>query len=463
MNTSITQNILSTISSLVGKENLFTSREDAITYSYDGTPLHSQLPEAIVRPRTKEQIGELLKLANTEHFSIVPRGAGTGLSGGSIPVPNCIILDMSQWNKILEIDQENLTAWVEPGVITSQLHEAVEKIGLFYPPDPGSMNICTIGGNVAENSGGLRGLKYGVTKNYVMGLEVVLPSGEIILCGGKAVKDVAGYNLKDLFIGSEGTLGIFTKILLKLIPKPETSKTMLAYFNTQADAGRTVSAIISKKIIPCTVEFLDNTTIRCVEEFAHIGLPTNINSLLLLEVDGHPAVVEDEAAKVVECCKQNNATEVITAQTVEEAMKLKTARRSAFSALARTRPTTILEDITVPRSEIATMLEKIAEISKKYNVTIGTFGHAGDGNLHPTCLTDERNQDEIARAEKAYEEIFIEAVKLGGTITGEHGTGLAKKNFLHLVTGYTAIETMRTIKKALDPNNILNPGKVFDV
>lgn len=454
---------LQRIASIVGKENLFTSQEDKITYSYDGTPLYAQLPEAIARPNTKEQISEILKLANQEKFSIVPRGAGSGLSGGSIPVPNCIVIDMSQWNKILEIDAENLTAWVEPGVITSQLHTAVEQLGLFYPPDPGSMNICTIGGNVAENSGGLRGLKYGVTKNYVMGLEVVLPDGEIILCGGKTVKDVAGYNLKDFFIGSEGTLGIFTKILLKLIPKPQSSKTMMAYFNTQSDAGKTVSAIISQKIIPCTVEFLDKTTIQCVEDFAKIGLPTNIESLLLLEVDGHPAVVEEEAQKIVECCKKNNAIEVKIAQSVDEAMKLKTARRSAFSALARVRPTTILEDITVPRSEIAVMLEKIQAISKKYNVMIGTFGHAGDGNLHPTCLTDERNHEEMERAEKAYEEIFIEAVKLGGTITGEHGTGIAKKKFLHLVTGYTAINTMRTIKKALDPNNVLNPGKVFDV
>jgi glycolate oxidase len=459
----ISSNILSQLSLIVGKDFLFTSKEDIITYSYDATPLHSFLPEAIVRPVSKEQISTILKLANKEKFSVVPRGAGTGLSGGSIPVSNCIVIDMSQWNRILEIDTENLTAWVEPGVITSHVHEEVEKIGLFYPPDPGSMNICTIGGNVAENSGGLRGLKYGVTKNYVMGLEVVLPNGEIISCGGKTMKDVAGYNLKDFFIGSEGTLGIFTKILLKLIPIPQTSKTILAFFNSKSDAGKTVSSIIAQKIIPCTVEFLDNTTIRCVEEFAHVGLPTNIDSLLLLEVDGHPVVVEEEAAKVVECCKANNAIEVKIAQTTEEALKLKTARRSAFSALARQKPTTILEDITVPRSEIATMLEKIESIAKKYDVLIGTFGHAGDGNLHPTCLTDERNHEEIARAEKAYEEIFIEAVKLGGTITGEHGTGLAKKKFLHLVAGDTAIETMRLIKRALDPNNVLNPGKVFDV
>lgn len=459
----IPPHVLNHITSFIGEEFIFTSPEDKITYSYDGTPLLEHLPDAIVRPQTKEQISQLVKLANTEKFSIVPRGNGTGLSGGSVPTENCIILDMSQWKKILEIDKENLTAWVEPGVITSHVHQEVEKLGLFYPPDPGSMNICTIGGNVAENSGGLRGLKYGVTKNYVMGLEVVLPNGEIIVCGGKSVKDVAGYNLKDFFIGSEGTLGIFTRILLKLIPKPQASKTMLAYFNSKGDAGRTVSAIIANKIIPATVEFLDNTTIRCVEEFAKIGLPTDIESLLLLETDGHPAVVEEESQKIVDCCKRNNAIEVKIAQTVDEAMKLKTARRSAFSALARSKPTTILEDITVPRSEIAAMLEKIESISKKYNILIGTFGHAGDGNLHPTCLTDERDHAEIERAEKAYAEIFEEAVRLGGTITGEHGTGLAKKKFLHLYTGHAAIDAMRTIKKALDPNNILNPGKVFDI
>lgn len=454
--------VLQRLTDIVGQENIFTSQEDRITYAYDGTPLLEHLPEAILRPKNTEQVSRIVQLANAEKFPIVPRGNGTGLSGGSVPVEQCVILDMSQWTTILEIDEENLTAWVEPGVITSQLHQEVERRGLFYPPDPGSMNICTIGGNVAENSGGLRGLKYGVTKNYVMGLEVVLPTGEIIRCGGKTMKDVAGYNLKDFFIGSEGTLGIFTKILLKLIPKPESSKTMLAYFNSKSDAGKTVSAIIAQKIIPATVEFLDKVTIRCVEDFAKIGLPTDIEALLLLEVDGHPAVVEEEAEKIEACCRANKATEVKVAKTNDEAMKLKTARRSAFSALARTRPTTILEDITVPRSEIAAMLEKIEAISKKYDILIGTFGHAGDGNLHPTCLTDERNKEEIHRAELAYSEIFEEAVRLGGTITGEHGTGLAKKKFLHLVTGYAAIDTMRAIKKALDPNNILNPGKIFD-
>lgn len=459
----INPSVLQKLSSIVGKENYLDSQEDKITYSYDGTPLISQLPEAIIIPHSKEEIAQIVTLANEEAFAIVPRGSGSGLSGGSVPVENSIVLLMSHWNKILEIDTENLTILLEPGVITADVHSAVEKLGLFYPPDPGSMNICTIGGNVAENAGGLRGLKYGVTKHYVMGLEVVLPNGEIIFSGGKSVKDVAGYNLKDFFVGSEGTLGIFTKILLKLIPKPETSKTMLAYFQSRKDAAEAVSGIIAAHIVPATVEFLDQTTIKCVEAYAHLGLPTSIESLLLIEVDGRPSVVEEDAAKIVELCKRHNCIEIKIAQNAEEAIRLKTARRAAFSALARVKPTTILEDVTVPRSELAPMLERINSIAAKYNVLFGNFGHAGDGNLHPTCLTDERDKNEIHRAESAFEEIFNESIKMGGTITGEHGTGLAKKKFLPLVAGIPAIAMMQSIKSSIDPNAVLNPGKVFSI
>ncbi|HLP16470.1 MAG TPA: FAD-linked oxidase C-terminal domain-containing protein [Bacteroidota bacterium] len=457
----ITRATLRDLESIVGQANISTEREDLITYAYDGTPLYAREPDAIVRPQNAAQISDLMKLANRDRFGVVPRGAGTGLSGGSIPTEGSIVLLMNHWNSILEIDQENLTATVEPGVVTSQLHTAVERLGLFYPPDPGSMTISTIGGNVAENSGGLRGLKYGVTKNYVMGLEVVLPNGAIITCGGKTVKDVAGYNLKDFFIGSEGTLGIFTKIILKLIPIPETSKTMVAYFTSRTEAAATVSDIIAHRIIPATVEFLDNVTINCVEDFAHLGLPRDMDALLLLEVDGHPAVVEEEAQKVADVCRQHHCASISIAQSAEEALKLKSARRSAFSALARVRPTTILEDVTVPRSEIAAMLEAIEAAAKKHRIQIGTFGHFGDGNLHPTCLTDERDKEEIHRVEEAYEEIFEACVKLGGTITGEHGTGIAKRKYLHLVTGTESINAMRALKHALDPNAILNPGKIF--
>ena len=455
--------ILKKISQIAGKNNFLDSQEDRIAYSYDGTPLLQFLPEAIVIPQTKEQISSILTLANEEHFAVVPRGSGSGLSGGSIPVENSIVMLMSHWNKILEVDAENLTVLVEPGVITADIHAAVEKLGLFYPPDPGSMNICTIGGNVAENAGGLRGLKYGVTKNYVLGLETVLPSGEIIFSGGKVVKDVAGYNLKDFFVGSEGTLGIFTKILLKLIPKPETSKTMLAYFQKRNDAAEAVSAIIAAHIIPATVEFLDRTTIRCVEEYAHLGLPTSVESLLLIEVDGRSAVVEEDTARVAELCQRHQCIEINVAHTEAEAIRLKTARRSAFSALARVRPTTILEDVTVPRSKIASMLERIDFIAKSYDVMFGIFGHAGDGNLHPTCLTDERDKDEIQRAESAFEAIFNESINMGGTITGEHGTGLSKKKFLPAAAGIPAVEMMKSIKSSIDPQGVLNPGKIFSI
>ena len=459
----INPSVLQKLSRIVGKENYLDSKEDKITYSYDGTPLLSQLPEAILIPHTKEEIAQIVSLANEEAFAIVPRGSGSGLSGGSVPVENSIVLLMSHWNKILEVDTENLTVLLEPGVITADVHAAVEKLGLFYPPDPGSMNICTIGGNVAENAGGLRGLKYGVTKNYVMGMEVVLPNGEIIFSGGKSVKDVAGYNLKDFFVGSEGTLGIFTKILLKLIPKPETSKTMLAFFQSRKEAAEAVSAIVAAHIVPSTIEFLDQTTIKCVEEYAHLGLPTSVESLLLIEVDGRPSVVEEDAAKIVELCKRLHCIDIKIAQNATEAIRLKTARRAAFSALARVKPTTILEDVTVPRSELAPMLERINSIAGKYNVLFGNFGHAGDGNLHPTCLTDERNKDEIHRAESAFEEIFNESIKMGGTITGEHGTGLAKKKFLPAAAGIPAIAMMQSIKSSIDPNAVLNPGKVFSI
>jgi glycolate oxidase len=454
---------LQKLKSIVGPENFLDSQENKIAYSYDGTPLLQQLPEAILIPRSSHQISQILRLANTDKFAVVPRGSGSGLSGGSIPVENSVVLLMNHWNKILEIDRANLTAWVEPGVITGQFHTAVEDVGLLYPPDPGSSAICTIGGNVAENAGGLRGLKYGVTKNYVMGMEVVLPSGEIITTGGKSVKDVAGYNLRDFLVGSEGTLGVFTKILLRLIPRPESSKTMLVFYDSLKDAADTVSDIIASKITPAALEFLDRTTISCVEEYAHLGLPSSIESLLMIEVDGRPSIVDEDAGTIRVIAQRHRALEVRVAAGGEEAAKLRSARKVAFAALARVKPTTILEDATVPRSEVAPMLEQINRIAANLDLTFGNFGHAGDGNLHPTCLTDERDQEQIQKAQRAFEEIFSAAVKLGGTITGEHGTGLAKRQFFEKVAGPAQIEMMRSIKLAIDPNGVLNPGKIFSL
>jgi glycolate oxidase len=324
------------------------------------------------------------------------------------------------------------------------------------------MRISTIGGNVAENSGGLRGLKYGVTRNYVMGLEVVLPNGEVMWLGNKCVKDVAGYSLKDLFIGSEGTLGIITKVLLRLIPKPQAKKTLLATFARMDQAAEAVSAIIAAQIIPCTLEFLDRMTIHCVEDYAKIGLPLDCEALLLMETDGHPAVVAEEAARMEQLCRVKGCLELRVAKDEGEAARLASARRTAFSALARVAPTTILEDATVPRSELAQMIRFVEATAKKYQLKVGTFGHMGDGNLHPTFLTDERNLDEMHRVEEAFKEIFDEAIRLGGTITGEHGVGLAKKAFLPKFAGDQQMRVLRELRRVLDPNQILNPGKMWD-
>ncbi|HVR36377.1 MAG TPA: FAD-linked oxidase C-terminal domain-containing protein [Methylomirabilota bacterium] len=459
----LSAHLLDTLRSLAGPKDVLTQPEDLIPYSFDGTAAMRQMPGAVVFAESTEEVAAILKLANEHRLPVVTRGSGTGLSGGSLPSENCLVLCTVKMTRVLELDAANLTLLTEPGATTLAIAEAAEAAGLFYPPDPGSMKISTIGGNVAENSGGLRGLKYGVTRNYVMGLEVVLPSGEILWTGNKCVKDVAGYSIKDLFIGSEGTLGVLTKVLLRLIPRPQAKKTMVATFARMDQAAESVSAIIAARIIPCTLEFLDRTTIHCVEDYAHIGLPLDCEALLLMETDGHPAVVADEAARMEAICREQGCKEVIVAKDDAEATRLASARRSAFSALARLSPTTILEDATVPRSELGRMIRFVEAVAKKYRLRIGTFGHMGDGNLHPTFLTDERNTEEMHRVEEAFKEIFDEAIRLGGTITGEHGVGLAKKSFLPRFAGDAQMRVMRELRRALDPRGILNPGKMFDV
>ncbi len=458
----LTADLLARLRSIVGSANVLTSKEDLIPYSFDGTAALQQMPGCVAFAVSRDQIRDVLVAANEHRTPVVTRGSGTGLSGGSVPAQDCVVLCTAKMTRILEVDRANLTMLVEPGVTTLQIADAATAAGLFYPPDPGSMKISTIGGNVAENSGGLRGLKYGITRNYVMGLEVVLPDGEVLWTGNKCVKDVAGYSLRDLFVGSEGTLGVITKVLLRLIPKPAAKKTMVATFNAMDTAAQCVSDIIAAQIIPCTLEFLDRTTIHCVEDFAKVGLPLDCEALLLMETDGHPAVVAEEAARMEEIARKSGALEVRVAKDDAEATKLATARRSAFSALARVAPTIILEDATVPRSELAKMIRFVEAVAKKYKLRIGTFGHMGDGNLHPTFLTDERNHDEVHRVHEAFKEIFDEAIRLGGTITGEHGIGLAKKEFLPKFAGDAQMRVMRELRRALDPNGILNPGKMFD-
>ena len=458
----LTQAITDGFTSIVGAASVLTQPEDIIPYSFDGTAALRQLPAAVVFPQTTEDVSRCVQFAGARSLAIVTRGSGTGLSGGSVPSAGSVVLCMTRMNKILDIDPRNLVLRTQPGVTTLAIDDAAARHGLFYPPDPGSMRISSIGGNVAENSGGLRGLKYGVTRDYVMALEVVLPDGRIARFGSKCVKDVAGYSMKDLFIGSEGSLGVITEILLKLVPRPLARQTMLALYDRIEDAAETVSAIIAARIIPCNLEFLDQTTACCVEDYAHVGLPTDCAAVLLMETDGHPAAVADEAGRMAELARTNGAREVRLARDEADALALASARRNAFSALARRRPTTILEDFTVPRSELAAMVTFIAETARAANLQVGTFGHMGDGNLHPTFLTDERDAGEMARVHHALDLIAKKTLELGGTITGEHGVGLAKKAWLRQQMGDSSFDVMKQIKQALDPAGLLNPGKIFD-
>lgn len=454
--------IIQELRSIVGEPWCLTSPADLMAYSFDATPLYQRVPGVVVLPASTAEVSAVMKVAHAHKISVYTRGAGTNLSAATVPTEaGGMVIGLNRMNQILEIDQENLTATCQAGVQTAKLHGAVEALGLFYPPDPGSGVASTLGGNVAFTAGGLRGLKYGVTKDYVMGLEVVLVDGRILRTGGKNVKDVAGYDLVKLFCGSEGTLGIITEVLVKLLPLPETKRTALAMFNDVNAAARTVSKIIANRIIPVTLEFLDNGTIRTVEDFAKIGLPVDAQALLLIQQDGPASVAEKDIAKIVEIANEEGAFEVKMASDPAQEAALMQARRTALSALARRKPTTILEDATVPRSKVAEMVAAINVVAAKYNVEICTFGHAGDGNLHPTCMTDERNHDEIHRVEAAFEEIFEHALRLGGTITGEHGVGEAKAPYLEWKVGEVGISAMKAIKASFDPHNLLNPGKMF--
>lgn len=453
--------IKSELRSIVGDRWFLDTPNELYVYSYDATPLYQAMPDVVVLPSSVEEVAAILKLAQQHRVPIVSRGSGTNLCGGTVPQEGGIVLVTTRLNEIQEIDQENLTATFGPGLITAELHKAVESVGLFYPPDPGSMRISTMGGNVAECAGGMRGLKYGVTKDYIMGLEAVLPGGEVVRFGGKNAKDVAGYDITKLLVGSEGTLAVVTEITAKLLPLPETKRTMVAYYQDLTAAARSVQQVIAEKIIPATMEFLDHATMVVVEDFARIGLPLDMNAMLIIEQDGSEFQVERDMKRIAEICRAQGAKEVRMAETPEQGASLMAARRAALSALARVKPTTILEDATVPRAHLAEMVEQVNAIAKKYELQICTFGHAGDGNLHPTCLTDERDQEEIHRVEQAFEEIFHVAVKLGGTITGEHGVGMAKAGYLDLKVGPAGIELMKRVKEAFDPHGIMNPGKIF--
>jgi len=459
----VNANIINELISLLGKENVLTSKEDKINYSYDATPDTDRCePDVVVTPSDREQVIGLVKIASKNRIPIVTRGSGTNLSGGTIPVDGGIVLSMLKLDRIVEVDPANLTATVEPGLVIQRLNEAVAVHGLIYPPDPGTVTTATMGGSVSECSGGLRGLKYGVTKDYVMGLEIVMPDGEVIRTGGKTVKNVSGYDLTKLFTGSEGTLGVITAITVKLIPAPKFRRSMLVIFDDLDNAGKTIADIISNKVIPATLEIMDNVTIRTVENYSKIGLPVDAEAVLVIEVDGSiEEVVLNEFETVKSICSGNGAVSIKLAESDSDRDAIFAARRAALPALAQVKPTTILEDATVPRSKIPDMLKAINEIAEKYNLKIGSFGHAGDGNLHPTILTDESDSEEMERVHKAVDEIFQVAINLGGTLSGEHGIGMAKSKYMEMQFGASGIAVMKRIKDALDPDNIMNPGKMF--
>jgi glycolate oxidase len=453
--------LIEKLKKIVGEQNVLTQKVDLVTYGYDATAdVPHQLPDVVVMPTSTEDVQKIVNLARENKIALYPRGAGTNLSGGAIPLKAGIVLSFQKMNKIIEVDPENLSAVVQPGVVIQEVNNAVAKYGLIYPPDPGTVATATMGGSVAENSGGLRGLKYGVTKHYIMGLEVVLANGEKVRFGGKTVKNVTAYDFGALFIGSEGTLGVITEITAKLIPAPKYRRTMLGLFKSIADAGKSVSGIIAAQVIPATLEIMDKKTIVTIEDFAKVGLPTDAEALLLIEVDGmSESVVLQEAEAVMEVVKKNNGVVKLAGSDLERD-NLWAARRAALPALASLNSAVILEDATVPRSRIADMLTACENIAKKYNLELGAFGHAGDGNLHPTILADKNNKDEMDRVHKAVDEIFAVALSLGGTLTGEHGIGIAKMKYLANELGQSGVDMLKSIKEALDPYYIMNPGKM---
>lgn len=453
------QAVIKQLKDIVGGDNCWTDPADLALYSFDSSVEKPAMPDVVVRPQSTEQVAAVCRICNDNDIPLITRGSGTNLAGGTIPVTGGCVLLMTAMDKILEVNEEDMYAVVQAGAITADIAAAVAVRGLFYPPDPGSQKMSTIGGNVAENAGGLRGLKYGVTKDYVMGVTFCDMAGNVVKGGGKTVKLVTGYNLTGLMCQSEGTLGVMTEFILKLVPPPKASKAMLVSFSDIIAAGRCVSGIITNHVLPCTLELMDNFTIRTVHEATGADLPTDAAALLLIEVDGHPAQVEDDYQTLLKVCAENGG-EVRVAETAEEKERLWEGRRKSLSSLARLRPTLVLEDATVPRTRIPDMLMALEDIRRKFGVTIGTFGHAGDGNLHPTILCDKRDEEEMKRVHQAVDAIFEVALKLDGTCSGEHGIGIAKAKYMVDEVGEGTIDYMRQLKKGVDAKGLLNPTKM---
>ena len=456
----IRESVLDELCEIVGDAYVLTSPEDLVCYSYDGT-FAEQLPDAVVSPASTDKVSAILQVAYRERIPVIPRGMASGLAAGAVPFGGGLVLNLTRLNHILEIDCPNMTATAQAGVITADLAAAAEAGGLFYPPDPASIRQSTLGGNVACNAGGPRCLKYGVTSDYVLGLEVVLADGSVLRTGNKCIKNVTGYDLVHLFIGSEGTLGVVTEVTVKLVPRPQARRTALVIFADIEQASKAVNGILLAGVLPATVEIVDETAINCVEEHLHVGLDCTADAMLIVETDGHAESANREIEIVAEVCRQGGARKVTVAQDDAESDELWRARRSVSPSLGRVRPNKLGEDIVVPRSAIPDMIARIKQISLKHDLPIVIFGHAGDGNLHPNILFDRRDKEEWRRVEAAVTDLFTGAVELGGTLSGEHGIGVLKRPYLEMALGPLAVDVMRGIKRALDPRGILNPGKIL--
>jgi glycolate oxidase len=436
-----------------------TSPEDLICYGFDASGIEVS-PSAVVWPKSTEDVVRVMKYAYERGIPVVPRGAGTGVTAGAVASKGAMILSFEKMKKTIEIDPGNLYVLCEPGVINGKLQRELEWMGLFYPPDPASMDFCTIGGNVAENAGGPRGLKYGVTRDYVMEIEAVLPSGEIMETGVRTAKGVVGYDLARLLTGSEGTLSVFTKIRLKVLPLPEEVITLLAIFSDLEASGNAVAKIISSRIIPRTLEFMDHEAIASVESYKPVGLPEGAEAVLLIELDGHPATITKEAEKIVDICQQLGG-EIRMAEDDLARNQLWASRRAISPALYQIKPTKINEDIVVPRSRLTEMLKRLRKLSEESGLRIVNFGHAGDGNIHVNIMVDKSIKEEYEKGLSLVKKLFQETLSLGGTISGEHGVGLTKSEYIGMELSAKELQIMKAIKKVFDPGNILNPGKIF--
>lgn len=458
----IKESLIGEFQRIAGKENVLTTPEALKAYSYDGTTNWVHEPDVVVFPTTTQAVSEIMKIANAEKIPVTPRGGGTNVSGGSIPWHGGIVLCMAKMNKILKIYKENLTATVEPGVVLQELTLRLMKEGLFFPPDPQSFLGATLGGIIAENAGGPACVKYGVTKQYILGIEVVLPTGEIVNLGGRTLKNVVGYDLLHIFISSEGTLGVVTRAELKLNPIPPAKRTILAVYADMAVAGESVFRVLENGIIPGKIELLDNWVINRIEEMMPMGLPKDADAVLLFEVDGIEEAVAKETERIIDIVSKYGAVDVRAAKDQAEADKFWMGRKAGFAAIFGKAKTVFAEDVTVPRGSIPALINQCKALAKQHNVEIVVLGHAGDGNLHPAILTDINNKEHYARAVKAMDGIIESAVELGGVLSGEHGIGLEKQKFFMRVTNPVVVKMMKDVKALFDPNNIMNPGKIWD-